>query len=91
MAAGQAVSNANMAGGLVVFGGKTQIGTPTTRRGFGSIDTSAFAMAPGAKLDISTPYTRGTLAVVAVPEPATCLSLGAGLVLMGIRLHQRRV
>lgn len=160
MAAGQTLSNANAAGGLVVFGGKTQIGTPTTRGGFdagsatlalqasselllnvagagahdflagtgallleggtlklgttgsfvagigsslhllrstggifggfGGIDTSAFALAPGAKLDMSALYTSGTLAVVAVPEPATWLSLGAGLVLMGVRLRQRR-
>ena len=35
---------------------------------------SAFALAPGTKLDMSGLYTNGTLAVVAVPEPATWLS-----------------
>lgn len=57
---------------------------------FSSIDTTAFALAPGARLDMSNLYTTGTLAVVAVPEPATWLSLGAGLLLIGARARRWR-
>lgn len=57
---------------------------------FSSIDATAFALAPGAKLDMSNLYTTGTLAVVAVPEPATWLSLGAGLLLIGARARRWR-
>ena len=57
---------------------------------FSSIDSTAFALAPGARLDMSNLYTTGTLAVVAVPEPATWLSLGAGLLLIGARARRWR-
>ena len=57
---------------------------------FSSIDATAFALAPGARLDLSNLYTTGTLAVVAVPEPAPWLSLGAGLLLIGARARRWR-
>ena len=57
---------------------------------FSSIDATAFALAPGARLDMSNLYSTGTLAVVAVPEPATWLSLGAGLLLIGARARRWR-
>ena len=52
---------------------------------FGSIDSSGLLLAPGTRLDTSQLYVDGTLAVVAVPEPATWLSLGAGLLLVAGR------
>lgn len=55
---------------------------------FSSINFSSFAMAPGARLDFSNLYTTGTVAVV--PEPATWLSLGAGLLLIGARARRWR-
>ena len=57
---------------------------------FSNIDATAFALAPGARLDMSNLYSTGTLAVVAVPEPATWLSLGAGLLLIGARARRWR-
>ncbi len=55
---------------------------------FISINTSSFRLAPGATLDFSNLYTTGTVAVV--PEPATWLSLGAGLLLISARARRWR-
>ena len=94
------------AGKLLVEGGKLTLSTAGSFRAglgsfynvfratsgvtgtFSSIDATAFAMAPGARLDFSNLYTTGTVAVV--PEPATWLSLGAGLLLIGARARRWR-
>ena len=55
---------------------------------FSSINFGSFALAPGARLDFSNLYTTGTVAVV--PEPATWLSLGAGLLLISARARRWR-
>lgn len=53
---------------------------------FSTVNSSSFSMAPGAWLDLSNLYTTGTVAVV--PEPATWLSLGMGLLLISARARR---
>jgi hypothetical protein len=62
---------------ILAFG--SEIGT------FSSIDTSGLLLAAGTRLDTSNLYVNGTLAVVAVPEPATWLTLATGLLWLGRR------
>ena len=47
---------------------------------FAQVDTSALQLAAGTALDLSRLYIDGTLAVVAVPEPATWALTIAGIV-----------
>jgi len=68
---------------------RTPIGTTGRIFGtFSSINSAGFNLAPGATLNFSSLYSTGTVAVV--PEPATWLSLAAGLLLIGARLQRRR-
>jgi len=68
---------------------RTPVGTTGRIFGtFSSINSTGFSLAPGATLDFSNLYSTGTVAVV--PEPATWLSLGAGLLVIGARLQRRR-
>ncbi len=67
----------------ILRAGQSRFGT------FGSIDSSGFALAPGATLDYSNLYTNGSFSVTAVPEPATWLTLAAGLMLMGAYTRRR--
>ena len=67
-----------------LFDWGTRVGT------FSNVDSSGMRLAQGAVLNMSRLYVDGTLAVVAVPEPATWLSLGAGLLLIGARARRWR-
>ena len=55
---------------------------------FGSVDTSALQLVSGATLDLSRLYVDGTLAVVAVPEPANWALTIAGT--LGLAVRRRR-
>lgn len=57
---------------------------------FKSMDASGFMLAAGTQLDYSQLYTSGTISVTAVPEPATCALLLAGLVGLGWRSRRQR-
>lgn len=63
--------------------------TPLFFGSFGQIAFDELSLASGARLDVSRLYLDGGLSVVAVPEPATWLSLGAGLLLIGARARRR--
>jgi probable HAF family extracellular repeat protein len=51
----------------------------TTEGQFDAIDTSAFLLAPGARLDFSRLYVDGTVAIAAVPEPGAWALMALGL------------
>ncbi len=62
----------------------------TTSGTFTSIDGTAFAIAPGTRLDFSSLYTTGEVGVVAVPEPGSWALFAAGLAALGGLTRQRR-
>jgi hypothetical protein len=57
---------------------------------FTSIDGTAFAIAPGTRLDFSSLYTTGEVGVVAVPEPGSWALFAAGLAALGGLTRRRQ-